>query len=267
MGEKKGEKVSPEATNKKYVWEEETCVPILCGPCAIVSRHLQVVRSLRSRHANLLRLQQRAPPRLEAGSDQSRHGPVAGATEPAVAGHITMMPVRLVTNGLWPVVAKPLTGPAPVGSDRSHKPETGGAFDRIPQDGSSSDIRGEHETAASGGSGGGESGGAAATGAAFAAEVAELFDSVSVALNTADASQYEEVRTAVLTWAWGECDEYTVSVCFCSCVWFSLLKQLMVLNTCIFLGCKSHIYTVYFFYQNQFCYDIWSRHWAKSPFF
>lgn len=116
-----------------------------------------MVLALRSNHANLLRR------------------PVNSSTD--------VVKIRLVTNGLWPVVEQPDGQPlGALGSDRGRlEGASGRGPDGVVRD--SSWRKGEREDI-------GESGNAAS----LATEIAELFDSVSVALNSADTAQYDEVR-------------------------------------------------------------------------
>lgn len=99
------------------------------------------------------------------------------ATEPACAGS-GMMPIRLVTNGLWPV-STPTTGPM------VRFPNVHPAIANVEL---RAEDRGESYSGALG-----KTKKFTVGAAVLATQIAELFDSVSVALNTADPVQYDEV--------------------------------------------------------------------------
>ena len=140
-----------------------------------------MVRSLRSHHAQLLQL-----PRSTEIAEEEQVQPrgSAACTKPAegaVPEESNYMPLRLVTNGLWPVASQAVVTPVP----RSHSEGPGMSTRGVEVNGG----RTGHES----GFGFLYEGGADDAGA-LAAEIAELFDAVSVALNTADPLQYDQVR-------------------------------------------------------------------------
>lgn len=161
-----------------------------------------MVKSLRSRHAELLEAlpDNGGSSSTDTGKRQTKTttgqneapGPAAGSLKK------TIKPLRLATNGLWPAALAATTTAGtndhPLDSigRRRGQQETIAAeradFAAAAQDSSSSTgmqltFAGEERTKR------GNDGPAAA----LAKEVAELFDSVSVALNTADPAQYEQV--------------------------------------------------------------------------
>lgn len=152
----------------------------------------QVVLSLRSRHAELLQLR---PPASSLEGAESTRGSVRGNAadgtklreEPVLPG-LGTMPIRLVTNGLWPAVA--------VSHDAAiARPSAGVTIDglatTIGSETRAGERGGQHDPAARGEG----AGGAAWVGASvLATEVGEIFDAISVALNTADPAQYDQVR-------------------------------------------------------------------------
>ncbi|CAB1116797.1 unnamed protein product [Ectocarpus sp. CCAP 1310/34] len=164
-----------------------------------------VVMSLRSRHANLLRPRSAENSKVDgSGADATPTGGAA-TTRPS---QDVVMPIRLVTNGLWPVVAvdEQVVGPPSPEADTSGY--TGEAKSNV-------DRQGRRRVGGGGGAGGGgfkvraasgTSGGiadrsgsaergavASPSAASVAKQIAEVFDSVSVALNTADPAQYQEL--------------------------------------------------------------------------
>lgn len=158
-----------------------------------------MVLSLRSRHATLLRPRQVSPATTPTGTDTA-----GTATErPVPAG---TMPIRLITNGFWPAAVlaeRTTTGSLPsVANDGSGGGTTqtlGRSMGRVEGEGRRGGGIGKDEAADCFclAEGRGDTSAALAVGvdsAAFMArEISEIFDSVSVALNTADSAQYEEV--------------------------------------------------------------------------
>ncbi|CBN79125.1 conserved unknown protein [Ectocarpus siliculosus] len=164
-----------------------------------------VVMSLRSRHANLLRPRSAENSKVDGSSADATPTGGAAATRPS---QDDAMPIRLVTNGLWPVVAvdEQVVGPPSPEADTSR--DIGEAKSNV-------DRQGRRRMGGSGGVGGGDfkvraasgtSGGiadrsgsaergavASPSAASVARQIAEVFDSVSVALNTADPEQYQEL--------------------------------------------------------------------------
>lgn len=176
-----------------------------------------MVDSLRHRHATLLR--PREPPSASAAAVAANQaGLVHDKKGSADTRSYTTVPVRLITNGFWPAAAAgQVLGsccPTVDVSGSAGTPAAAVAAARF-------QGRGRREGDASGGdkgkigsvvvaptaqrnsqsvpswSGPAERGSpnpeADASAASVASEIAELFDSVSVALNTADPLQYEEV--------------------------------------------------------------------------
>ena len=184
--------------------------------------------SLRSRHADLLRRYPTTPATADRLVEATRKEipPHRGAEE---------TPVRLVTNGLWPLVAS-RNGSGPAAAEFGQGlPAIARPMDKEGGEGGRGGVvvvggggegregggRGGwgggggiegRERAGRGGRGGGERGrggeggwggaeaveaaeGSGGRAASLAAEIAETFHSVSVALNTADPEQYEEVRS------------------------------------------------------------------------
>lgn len=161
--------------------------------------------SLRSRHANLLRPRPAENSKVDGSSADATPTGGAATTRPS---QDDVMPIRLVTNGLWPVVAvdEQVVGPPSPEADTSG--DTGEAKSNV-------DRQGRRRMGGGGGAGGGDfkvraasgtSGGiadrsgsaergavASPSAASVARQIAEVFDSVSVALNTADPAQYQEV--------------------------------------------------------------------------
>lgn len=146
--------------------------------------------SLRSRHADLLVLP--VDGGLASTDTGKRRNTTAGQSEapgPAARSATLRKPLRLVTNGLWPVLAATTTGGANdhiISSVRRRPLETvaGRDDDLAAAQGSSSTSM---KTA-----GGERPAGSNGDAAVLANELAQLFDSVSVALNTADPAQYEQ---------------------------------------------------------------------------
>lgn len=133
----------------------------------------QVVMSLRSRHANLLQPRS-AKNSNNVGGSSAGATPAGGgvSTRPSQEDINSSMPIRLITNGLWPVVAV--------------EEQVGGGGGGGAASGTSGGV--------ADGSGCAERRGLASPSAASVArQIAEVFDSVSVALNTADPAQYQEV--------------------------------------------------------------------------
>lgn len=137
-----------------------------------ISTAYQVVRSLKSKHPDLLRS---LPSPRTVGANER--------TEPPSLPGLAMMPVRLVTNGLWPATdsATYLSGAAhnskrPWGTIKSSEQKADKS-----RKGSSAARKGEGETPGK------------VSASTLATEIAELFDSVSVALNTSDSEQYDQV--------------------------------------------------------------------------
>lgn len=141
----------------------------------------QVVRSLRLDHAHLL---QKTKSTETEGKEQPRSPRAVAGTKPAkerFTNEPDTMPFRLVTNGLWPVVSQAVTT-SMLGSRGGNSPGASTLdveFDNG-NGGLLSNFSRRNEESIHGA-------------AAFASEVAELFDAVSVALNTADPLQYDQV--------------------------------------------------------------------------
>lgn len=141
-----------------------------------------MVRSLRLDHAHLL--QKTKLTETEVKEKLRSPQAVAGWTMPGkerLPDELDGMPFRLVTNGLWPVVSQTITTPL-FGSRGSGSPGTS-TLDVEFDDSNRGPVLSVHRRNEEGANGA----------AAFAAEVAELFDAVSVALNTVDPLQYDQV--------------------------------------------------------------------------
>ena len=187
-----------------------------CYPLALSSAPLsaQVVQSLRRRHANLLRPREPSTKHAAAAAGLDSEELVndsSSATSPSKPA----MPVRLVTSGVWPVASGQLLGSCcptvHVSGSAGTPPAAAAAAERFPPRGRrtgdpSGTEEGDGDSAAQAerrsrqqipSSGASERGGldpeADVSAASVASEIAGLFDSVSVALNTVDPMQYEEV--------------------------------------------------------------------------
>lgn len=132
------------------------------------SAHRQIVETLRSRHGNLLR----TTPAGSGGRGASTTPSSSGVSRGSPGGG-DAVPIRLVTNGLW-LVAPPVPFPARTAPSIG---EGGAGPDDDP------DATCVQKPAA----------------AVLAAEIAELFDHVSIALNTAEPQQYNQVTLANVT--------------------------------------------------------------------
>lgn len=178
----------------------------------------QVVHSLRHRHANLLR-PRGEPPTNAAAAAANREESVHGKSSTAAPRSHAAMPIRLVTNGFWPMVAGQVLGsccPTVDVSGSTGTPAVTSAASAARFQGrgrregnTSGGDEGEGDSAAqaqpaqmisqsSPGSGpfserGGSNPEVGVNATSVASEIAGLFDSVSVALNTADPLQYDEV--------------------------------------------------------------------------
>ncbi|CAN0045363.1 unnamed protein product [Ectocarpus sp. 4 AP-2014] len=161
--------------------------------------------SLRSRHANLLRRRSAENSKVDGTSADATPTGGAAATCPS---QDDVMPIRLVTNGLWPVVAVDEQVVGPPSSEADTSGDIGEAKSNVGWQGrrrmgggrgaGGGDFKVRVASDTSGDiadrSGSAEPGTLACPSAASVArQIAEVFDSVSVALNTADPAQYQEL--------------------------------------------------------------------------
>lgn len=143
-----------------------------------------MVRSLRFDHAHLL--QQTNSTETEVKEKLRSPRAVAG-TKPGkkrLPDEIDAVPFRLVTNGLWPVVSQEVTTPV-LGSRDGNSPNTS-TLDYSNR-GPMLSVHCHNKDAVN-------------DAATFTAEIAELFNAVSVALNTVDPLQYDQVGCDALLW-------------------------------------------------------------------
>lgn len=173
----------------------------------------QVVHSLRNRQAGLLRPQEQ-PPTTPAAVEADREELVLGRSSSAAPPSYATVPVRLVTNGFWPAAAGQVLGSCCPTVDVAGSTGTPAAAARFKRRGRRKGDASAGEQREGGSSvaaqlsqrntrsipcsgrpteGGGSGNEVGVSAASVAREIAELFDSVSVALNTADPLQYNEV--------------------------------------------------------------------------
>eukprot|EP00752_Nemacystus_decipiens_P014322 g12741.t1 len=178
----------------------------------------EVVRSLRHRHADLLLRPHQPPPTSVAAAAAGALGRTELDSGKGTAPFSnSTMPVRLVTNGVWPVASGHELGSCcptvRVSGSAGTPPEAAAATaerflprgrrrggwsgrDEGDRDSAAQAERRSSQDVAGGGPagrGGSNAEADASAASTVASEIAELFDSVSVALNTADPMQYEEL--------------------------------------------------------------------------
>eukprot|EP00903_Cladosiphon_okamuranus_P006408 g6272.t1 len=178
----------------------------------------EVVRSLKTRHAHLLRPREPPTANPSAAVAPGQAELTNGQTTSTAPLPCAAMPVRLVTNGFWPAASGqflsscsccPTIRASASGSTGTPAAAAAAAAEKSPQRGSTggdaSSMRGEgdgdsaaraerRQSQCSGPSRGRKPiPEADVSAASVASEITELFDSVSVALNTADPLQYDEL--------------------------------------------------------------------------